>query len=79
MWPNPAARCSLGVVRREAAWEYLRGALWVMPTAAVLIALALGKALASVEVSADAAFVFQGTADDARDPVDRASPARWRP
>jgi uncharacterized membrane protein len=53
-------------VRREAAWEYLRGALWVMPTVAVLIALALGKALASVEVPDDAAFVFQGTPDDAR-------------
>ena len=54
------------IVRREAAWEYLRGAFWVMPTVAVLIALALGKALASVDVSADAAFVFQGTPDDAR-------------
>jgi uncharacterized membrane protein len=53
-------------VRREAAWEYLRGALWVLPTLAVLVALALGYALASVDVSADRRFAFQGTPDDAR-------------
>jgi uncharacterized membrane protein len=53
-------------VRREAAWEYLRGALWVLPTLAVLVALALGYALASVDVSADSRFAFQGTPDDAR-------------
>ena len=47
----------------------------MMPTVAVLIALALGKALASVDVSADAAFVFQGTAEDAR-PLLPPSPAR---
>ena len=62
--PWPAA--TVVVVRREAAWEYLRGALWVMPTLAVLIALAVGYALASIDVSADSRFVFQGTPDDAR-------------
>jgi uncharacterized membrane protein len=54
------------VVRREAAWEYLRGALWVLPTVAVLTALALGSVLSSLDVSADRWFVFQGTPDDAR-------------
>jgi uncharacterized membrane protein len=53
-------------VRREAAWEYLRGALWVLPTVAVLIALAVGYALASIDVSPESRFVFQGTPDDAR-------------
>ena len=66
MLAYPTARCSLGVVRREAALEYLRGALWVMPTVAVVIALAAGFALARIEVPADAWFVFQGTPDDAR-------------
>jgi uncharacterized membrane protein len=54
------------VVRREAAWEYLRGALWVLPTLAVLMALALGSTLASVDVPADSWFAFRGTAEDAR-------------
>jgi uncharacterized membrane protein len=53
-------------VRREAAWEYLRGALWVLPTIAVLLALALGAALTRIDVSADKWFAFQGTPDDAR-------------
>jgi uncharacterized membrane protein len=53
-------------VRREVALEYFRGALWALPTLAVLIALALGSALSSIEVSADRWFVFQGTPDDAR-------------
>ncbi len=53
-------------MRREAAWEYLRGALWVMPTAAVVVALAAGSGLSQVDMSADNRLVFQGTADDAR-------------
>ena len=53
-------------MRREAAWEYLRGALWAVPTLAVLVALALGSALSQVEVAPGARLVFQGTADDAR-------------
>jgi uncharacterized membrane protein len=53
-------------VRREAAWEYLRGALWVLPTFAVAVALAAGFGLAQVHVDPDAWFVFQGTPDDAR-------------
>lgn len=46
--------------------EYLRGALWALPTLAVLVALALGALLSSIDVPADAWFAFQGTPDDAR-------------
>jgi uncharacterized membrane protein len=53
-------------VRREAAWEYLRGALWVLPTIAVVLALGVGYVLSQVEVSSTRWFVFQGTPDDAR-------------
>ena len=53
-------------VRREAVWEYLRGALWVLPTIAVVMALVVGYLLSQVEVSSTRWFVFQGTADDAR-------------
>jgi len=53
-------------MRREAAWEYLRGALWVLPTLAVLVSLVLGAVLSAIDVPADAWYVFQGTPDDAR-------------
>jgi uncharacterized membrane protein len=47
-------------------WEYIRGALWVLPTVAVIMALGIGLVLSQVQVSSTAWFVFQGTADDAR-------------
>jgi uncharacterized membrane protein len=53
-------------VRREAVWEYLRGALWLLPTIAVVVALGVGYVLSLVEVSPTRWFVFQGTPDDAR-------------
>jgi uncharacterized membrane protein len=53
-------------MRREAAWEYLRGALWALPTLAVLLALIAGSVLSSIDVAADSPLVFQGTPDDAR-------------
>ena len=56
-------------MRREAAIEYMRGALWVMPTVAVGLALIAGSALSSITLdrgSSIALLVFQGTADDAR-------------
>ena len=56
-------------VRREAAGEYLRGALWVLPTVAVLVALAAGSGLSFVQVAPGSwldGILFQGTADDAR-------------
>jgi uncharacterized membrane protein len=56
-------------MRRDAAVEYLRGALWAMPTAAVGVALVAGSVLSSITIDPDsslAVLVFQGTADDAR-------------
>jgi uncharacterized membrane protein len=56
-------------MRREVAREYLRGALWAMPTVAVVAALIAGSVLSSITIapkSALAPLVFQGTADDAR-------------
>ena len=53
-------------MRREAAWEYLRGALWVLPTLAVVVSLVFGAVLSAIDVPADAWYVFQGTPDDAR-------------
>ncbi|MFC7448483.1 DUF2254 domain-containing protein [Rhodococcus daqingensis] len=55
--------------RREAAWEYLRGALWVLPAIAVVLALALGSVLSSVNTRPGTwvhRLAFQGTPDDAR-------------
>jgi len=54
------------IMRREAAWEYVRGALWVLPTTAVFAALAAGSILSQIDLSAESPLVFQGTADDAR-------------
>ncbi|WP_168929367.1 DUF2254 domain-containing protein [Nocardioides sp. GY 10113] len=53
-------------MRGEVVREYLRGALWVLPTAAVVLALAVGYVLAQVQVSSVRWYVFQGTPDDAR-------------
>jgi uncharacterized membrane protein len=56
-------------VRREAVVEYLKGALWALPTVAVVLALIAGSVLALVDIGPDSPFeplVFQGTADDAR-------------
>lgn len=59
--------------RRALAWEALReyasGALWVLPSAAAVVALVAGFAMSQVRVPPDSAlyrFAFQGTADDAR-------------
>lgn len=53
-------------MRRDAVREYVRGSLWVIPTAAVAGALALGALLSQVDVGATSPLAFQGTADDAR-------------
>ncbi|HEY0694275.1 MAG TPA: DUF2254 domain-containing protein [Kribbella sp.] len=56
-------------MRREAAWEYLRGALWALPSLAVVLALVAGSGLSYVQLEPGAPlaqFLFQGTADDAR-------------
>ena len=57
---------SVVCVRRDALWEYVRGALWVLPTIAVVLALGIGLVLSQIEVSSTRWFVFQGTPDDAR-------------
>jgi uncharacterized membrane protein len=57
-------------VHRKAIWDYLRGALWVLPTTSVLVSLLLGWALSAVEIGPRTGLgplVFQGTAGDARD------------
>ena len=56
-------------MQAEAIREYLRGALWVYPSGAVVLALGTGSVLSHIEVSPDSwfdQFLFQGTADDAR-------------
>jgi uncharacterized membrane protein len=56
-------------MRRESAVEYTRGALWVLPTVALGLALIAGSVLSSITIdpaSSLATLVFQGTADDAR-------------
>jgi uncharacterized membrane protein len=56
-------------MRGDAAKEYLRGALWVYPMAAVVVSLVAGSLLSSIEVPSDSwldPLLFQGTADDAR-------------
>jgi uncharacterized membrane protein len=55
--------------RRRVLWDYVGGALWVLPTISVLVFLLAGAALSRVEVdegSPLAGLAFQGTADDAR-------------
>jgi len=57
------------LVRRRVLWDYLAGALWVLPTLSVVVFLAAGALLSRVSINADSplwALAFQGTADDAR-------------
>jgi uncharacterized membrane protein len=66
---GPARRVEPGrlvVMRRDALREYVRGSLWVLPAASVLVALVIGAALSSVDVPPDSPLAFHGTADDAR-------------
>jgi uncharacterized membrane protein len=73
MSPSPSKQSSVRSIRRSVRWralkEYVGGALWVLPTAAGLVALAFGYAMSQVEVppgSPLSSLAFQGTADDAR-------------
>jgi uncharacterized membrane protein len=55
--------------RRRVLWDYLGGALWVLPTVSVVVFLLAGAVLSRVEVdegSPLADLAFQGSADDAR-------------
>lgn len=56
-------------VRGEAYGEYLRGALWALPGAAVVVAFAAGATLSRIRIGPDSPLyplAFAGTADDAR-------------
>lgn len=56
-------------MRETGLRDYVKGALWVYPTVAVVVALVAGLTLRSVTISAGSwlePFLFQGTADDAR-------------
>ena len=57
------------VGRRRVLWDYLAGALWVLPTLSVVGFLVAGAVLSRVEVddgSPWSSLAFQGTAEDAR-------------
>jgi len=54
------------MIRRDTLTEYARGSLWVMPTFAVVAALAAGSLLSQVSIGVHSPLAFQGTADDAR-------------
>src|SRR3954451_4411051 len=54
---------------RTGTRDYLRGALWVFPSLAVVLALVAGSVLSSIDVAPGSwldPLLFQGTADDAR-------------
>src|SRR4051795_7852253 len=53
-------------MRWDAAREYARGSLWVIPTGSAIVALLLGLVLAQVSLAPTSPLAFQGTADDAR-------------
>jgi uncharacterized membrane protein len=56
-------------VRAEAAREYASGSLWVLPSAAAVIAVGAGYAISHIDVRPGSlldAIAFQGTGDDAR-------------
>jgi uncharacterized membrane protein len=64
---------SVRSIRRSVRWqalkEYLGGALWVLPSAAALIALVVGYGISQIAIPPDSRLnwlAFQGTADDAR-------------
>ena len=57
------------LVRRRVLWDYVGGALWVLPAVSVVLFLAIGAILSRVAVEADSPLwplAFQGTAEDAR-------------
>jgi uncharacterized membrane protein len=54
------------LVRRRVLWDYLAGALWVLPTVSVVVFLVAGALLSRVSISDDSPLAFRGTADDAR-------------
>ncbi|TSD94255.1 DUF2254 domain-containing protein [Skermania sp. ID1734] len=54
---------------KDAVWEYLGGAMWLLPAVSVVVAVGAGSALSQVQIDRDSwlhGLVFEGTADDAR-------------
>src|SRR3712207_3191541 len=67
-WSNIGEAMNL-FARRRMLWDYLAGALWVLPTGSVLVFLSAGALLSRVSVDADSPLwplAFQGSAEDAR-------------
>ena len=57
------------LVRRRVFWDYLRSALWFLPTVSVVIFLVAGVVVSRVSISNDSPLrwlAFQGTPEDAR-------------
>jgi uncharacterized membrane protein len=57
------------LARRRVLWDYLGGALWVLPTVSVMFFLIVGALLSRVSVDADSPLwplAFQGSGEDAR-------------
>src|SRR5512133_3260177 len=73
MSPRSSSQGFVRSIRRSVSWyalkEYVDGALWVMPTADGVVALAVGYGVCRIEVGPNSRLnwlAFQGTADDAR-------------
>jgi uncharacterized membrane protein len=73
MSPRSSSQGFVRSIRRSVSWyalkEYVDGALWVLPTAAAVVALAVGYGVSQIEVGPNSRLnwlAFQGTADDAR-------------
>jgi uncharacterized membrane protein len=73
MSPRSSSQGFVRSIRRSVNWyalkEYVDGALWVLPTAAAVVALAVGYGVSQIEVGPNSRLnwlAFQGTADDAR-------------
>jgi hypothetical protein len=68
-----SSQSSVRSIRRSVRWftlkEYVGGALWVLPSVAALLALAVGYGISQIDVRRGSRLnwvAFQGTADDAR-------------
>ena len=70
---STSSRRSVRSIRRSVRWqalkEYIGGALWVLPSAAAVIAIVVGFGISQIETPPESGLsrlAFQGTADDAR-------------
>jgi uncharacterized membrane protein len=70
---SSSPKSSVRGIRRAVRWfvlrEYVGGALWVLPSAAALVALGAGYGISKIDIPAGSPLswlAFEGTADDAR-------------